>query len=79
MRGRLQPDRRHARGGIAPPLRHLPDLFEDHVVEFAGSDLGDAEVTCAKEKRQAYDDFREIIFQNYATQIELKSSCSNSV
>ncbi len=77
MRRRLQPDRRHARGGIASALRHLADLFEDHVVESARSDLGEAEVTRAKEKRQADDDFREIIFQNYASQIELESWCSN--
>jgi hypothetical protein len=39
--------------------------------------LGEAELACTEEKRQAQDDFRDIIFQNYATQIELESSCSN--
>jgi hypothetical protein len=55
-------------------LGHLPDLFEDHIVESAGSDLGEAELACAEEKRQAEGDFRETIFQNYATQIEFESS-----
>ena len=75
MRGCLQPDRRHARGGIAPTLRHLANLFEDHVIESAGSDLGETELAPAEEKRQNQDNFRETSFQNDATQIGLEPSC----
>lgn len=76
MRRRLQPDRRHARSGIAPSGGHFLNLFDDQVVKSSRSDLGDAEFSNAEEERQAEDDFREIIFQNDATQIELESSWS---
>ena len=77
MRRRLETDRRNARSGIMSPRWHFLNLFDDQVVESARSDLGEAELACAEEKRQAQDDFREISFQNYATQIELESSYSN--
>jgi len=77
MRGRLQPDRGHARSGIASALRHLLDLFEDQLVESAGCDLGEAELAGTEEQGQAHNDFREIIFQNDATQIEREPSCGN--
>jgi hypothetical protein len=74
----LEADRRDPRSGIAPALRHLPNLFYDQVVEPAGSDLSDAELPRAEEERQDENNFRESIFQNYATQIELESPCGNS-
>jgi hypothetical protein len=54
-------------------LRHLLNLVENQIVESARRDLGEAEVAGAKEQGQGGNDFREIILQNDATQIELES------
>src|SRR5436190_2332499 len=77
MGRRLQPNRCDARGRITSALRHLPDLFQDDAVESARSDLGVAELACANKQGDSGDNFREIIFQNDATQIKRESWCGN--
>ncbi len=77
MRRRLQAYRRHARCGIAPAGRHLLNLLKIKSLNLPGAIWAELNSLAPKEQRQGADDFREIIFQNDATQIKRESSCSN--
>ena len=56
----LKTNRGKARRGIAAALRHLPDLFEDDVVETAGRNLRDEERR-GEQKSQTENKAREFL------------------